>query len=163
MCYALRMDRTLTSHEKDIVAFMIEQAPNFYDEEITPEMRTRWMNTLDSLKVTGQCNCGLCPSIKFQNLPTQTPKPYALEATTNNALILLYCDEEHPIELEVAPFEDVHVPLPTPNDVTLHVQTHHHERSAIKVSRTFLRSFSLKLDNFTILISSSCYFTPAYP
>lgn len=119
---ALSMTRSATTSpdEADYADFTPEQRQSWNPPEpISNEQRQIWESRLDDVIVTGQCDCGTCPSIELrprsrlddehredQGDDGNWSERIVLTAGTPGAMLLLFIDDDSPCYLELAPIDD---------------------------------------------------------
>lgn len=118
------MVRPLTARERDVLLAMI--ACGTVSEtggSVAAADRERWADQVPTVLVHGSCGCGACPSIDLAPgdggaRPTPT-RQTVLEASTADAFLLLFIEDDRPTYLELAPFgDDPIVDFPLVADVT---------------------------------------------
>lgn len=102
--------RPLADRERDLLVALIARGTEHGgDRVIAASDRERWAGQLAGLMVHGTCGCGTCPSIGLTpdsgDRPT-TARQTVLEASTSNAFLLLFIEDDRPTYLELAPFGD---------------------------------------------------------
>lgn len=117
--------RALTDAERLVLEAMILHAPAFdpvFDEPSAGD-RARWLAMVQDLSVHEMCDCGTCPTIDLaykgvSSDPKDADSRMVLEAGVEDAIVLLFIDDDVPSCLEVAPLGDDPVLLPTPSEIT---------------------------------------------
>ncbi|MCB7137557.1 hypothetical protein LGQ04_13500 [Cellulosimicrobium marinum] len=87
------------------------------DEPVDPERdaldRRRWLAQVADVRVHGTCGCGSCPTVDLGDAtgpaPTGGPR-VVLGAELDDALVLLFVDDDRPSCLELAPLDDATYP-----------------------------------------------------
>ncbi|WP_086475017.1 hypothetical protein [Plantibacter elymi (nom. nud.)] len=102
--------RSLSARERDLMVALITRGTDHgADRAVAAVDRERWAWQLAGVSVHGTCGCGSCPSIDLTpdsgNRPTAT-RQTVLEASTSNAFLLLFIEDDRPTYLELAPFGD---------------------------------------------------------
>lgn len=116
--------RALTVDERLVLEAMIRHAHSFDAEWGEPSLadRQRWLAMVDDLSVHGICGCGTCPTINLahKGVPVEWREEgprMVLEADIQDALVLLFIDDDVPSCLEVAPLDEASVALPSPEEI----------------------------------------------
>ena len=118
--------RALTRRELDVLTVMVERAtpfdPDGADQGVGDADRMRWRAQLPTTRVGRACGCGSCPSIELTDAagasPGVTTSRVVLSAETDEALLLLFIDDDRLSYLELAPSADHAVEeFPDPDDV----------------------------------------------
>jgi hypothetical protein len=102
--------RPLSDRERDLIVALIARGTEpGADRAIAASDRERWAGQLPGVMVHGTCGCGTCPSIDLTpdsgGRPTPT-RQTVLEASTANAFLLLFIEDDRPTYLELAPLGD---------------------------------------------------------
>ena len=102
--------RPLSVRERDLLVAMVARGTEpGADRAIAASDRERWAGQLPGVMVHGTCGCGTCPSIDLTpdsgGRPTPT-RQTVLEASTANAFLLLFIEDDRPTYLELAPLGD---------------------------------------------------------
>jgi hypothetical protein len=104
------MGRELTDRERDLLAFMVENARVFADDPpVSFEARQRWQAQLPGARAGSPCGCGSCPSIAIEDEHGRTPdggRRVVLSAGHPDATLLLFIDGDRLSYLELAPHGD---------------------------------------------------------
>ena len=114
--------RPLADRERDLLVALIARGTEHgADRVIAASDRERWAGQLPGVMVHGMCGCGTCPSIDLvpegYDRPT-TARQTVLEASTADAFLLVFIDDDRPAYLELAPFgEDPITEFPLVADV----------------------------------------------
>lgn len=108
--YRLTVDRALSERERDVLVAIIELASDADSPtRVTPASRRRWLAQVPHAYVVGRCSCGTCPSIDLgvHNSAEAAAgrSRIVLEATTTDAILLLFIDDDHLSYLELAPID----------------------------------------------------------
>ncbi|MCT1558419.1 hypothetical protein M3A96_09870 [Helcobacillus massiliensis] len=118
--------RQLTGPERALLEAMILRAvPGGGEAVPTGADRDRWLGMLDAFVVSGECGCGLCPSIELEPEPAPDHPSggerivLSADLADGSALVLLFIDGGVPSYLEVAPFGDDPVGLPASEQLTI--------------------------------------------
>jgi hypothetical protein len=103
--------RPLTARERDLLLALLARGTAFgSDESITESDRERWAEHAAAAMVHGTCGCGSCPSIDLApgaKADSASPgRRTVLEASTADAFLLVFIDDDRPTYLELAPFGD---------------------------------------------------------
>lgn len=102
---------------------MIDRATCFHpDERVKMADRARWRAQLATTRAGRPCGCGTCPSIELTDAagvsPMMTNSRVVLNAETDNAMVLLFVDDDQLSYLELAPTEDqTSAEFPDPADI----------------------------------------------
>lgn len=114
----------MTARERDLLLALLARGTAFgSDESITESDRERWAEHAAAAMVHGTCGCGSCPSIDLApgaEADGASPGRRAvLEASTADAFLLVFIDDDRPAYLELAPFgEDPITEFPLVAEVT---------------------------------------------
>lgn len=100
-----------------MIRYGVDFPPDESPSPITQADRERWLAASANLRVHDGCGCGLCPSIDFGPIPDDADR-YVLEASTPESLVLLFIDDDKPSYLEIAPYGEEAVGLPSPDELT---------------------------------------------
>ncbi|AQX81158.1 hypothetical protein BWO91_15315 [Plantibacter flavus] len=102
--------RPLADRERDLLVALIARGTEpGADRAVAASDRERWAGQLPGVMVHGTCGCGTCPSIDLTPDSGDRPTPTrqtVLEASTSNAFLLLFIEDDRPTYLELAPFCD---------------------------------------------------------
>ncbi|WP_157579739.1 MULTISPECIES: hypothetical protein [unclassified Plantibacter] len=103
--------RPLTARERDLLFALIARGSAVgSDASIAQSDRERWAGQVAAAKVHGTCGCGSCPSIELapsDEADSAGPsRRTVLEASTDDAFLLLFIDDDRPTYLELAPIGD---------------------------------------------------------
>jgi hypothetical protein len=102
--------RPLSDRERDLLVALIARGTEpGADRAIAASDRERWAGQLPGVMVHGTCGCGTCPSIDLIRDSGGRPAPTrqtVLEASTSNAFLLLFIEDDRPTYLELAPLSD---------------------------------------------------------
>jgi hypothetical protein len=103
--------RPLIARERDLLLALLARGTAFgSDESITESDRERWVEHVAAAMVQGTCGCGSCPSIDLApgaEADSASPgRRTVLEASTADAFLLVFIDDDRPTYLELAPFGD---------------------------------------------------------
>lgn len=105
------------------MALMIDRATCF-DPNARVEIadRARWRAQLATTRAGRPCGCCTCPSIELTDAagvsPEMTNSRVVLDAETDNAMLLLFIDDDQLRYLELAPTdEQTFVDFPDPADI----------------------------------------------
>lgn len=117
--------RALTRRELDVLTVMVERGTPFDPdgaEAVSDADRVRWRAQLPTTRAGRACGCGSCPSIELTDTagasPEVTTSRVVLSAETDEALLLLFIDDDRLSYLELAPSADHAVAeFPDPDDV----------------------------------------------
>ncbi len=102
---------------------MIDRAPCFdADVRVEHADRTRWRKQLATTRAGRPCGCGQCPSMELTGVtgatPQMTSRRVVLEAAANDAMLLLFIDDDQLSYLELAPTgEQTFADFPHPADI----------------------------------------------
>ncbi len=99
----------MTARERDLLLALIARGSAVgSDASIAQSDRERWAGQV--ARVHGTCGCGSCPSIELapsDEADSAGPsRRTVLEASTDDAFLLLFIDDDRPTYLELAPFGD---------------------------------------------------------
>lgn len=120
------MSRPLTRRERDVLALLIDRAAPFDPDEagsrVSDADRTRWRSQLRTTRAGRPCGCGSCPSVELTSddggSPGTTGRRTVLGAESDEALLLLFVDDDRLSYLELAPTGDrTFLEFPDPADV----------------------------------------------
>ena len=104
------MGRALTDREREVLAFMVENAGVFADDPpVSFEARQRWLSQVSGARAGSPCGCGTCPSIAIEDEHGRTPdsgRRVVLSAGHPDASLLLFIDGDRLSYLELAPHGD---------------------------------------------------------
>lgn len=105
------MPRPLTDRERDALIAMIDRAvPSDDDPQPSPDDRRRWRSQIPDIRAGRRCECGQCPSIELCTDASTAPAAHdtrvVLQASTTDALLLLFIDDDTLSYLELAPISD---------------------------------------------------------
>ena len=103
--------RELTRREREVVALMIDHGTVLDpDKGVGDTDRARWRAQLATARAGRPCGCGTCPSIELTDADGSTPETpggrVVLDAETDEAMVLLFIDDDRLSYLELAPTED---------------------------------------------------------
>ena len=120
------MSRELTRRERDVLALMIDRAVPFDPDEsnsgVEDTDRTRWRAQLRTARAGRPCGCGSCPSIELTARagvsPEMAKSRVILSAESDEAMLLLFIDDDQLSYLELAPTGDrTFAEFPDPTDI----------------------------------------------
>jgi len=102
------VERALSDRERNVLVAMIERASQQTSlDPVTEASRKRWLAQVPRTSVVGRCPCGTCPSVDLavgDNVEVATvSRRVVLEATTADAMLLLFIDGDRLSYLELAP------------------------------------------------------------
>ncbi|CAM4085189.1 hypothetical protein [Helcobacillus massiliensis] len=124
--HAASARRSLSAAERALLDVLIREAvPGGGEAVPTGADRDRWLGMLDAFVVSGECGCGLCPSIELEPEPAPDHPSggerivLSADLADGSALVLLFIDGGVPSYLEVAPFGDDPVGLPASEQLTI--------------------------------------------
>ncbi|MBO0596498.1 hypothetical protein I2485_04185 [Nesterenkonia sp. E16_7] len=104
------MGRPLTARERDVLAFMVDNAvPSAGDRPVPAAARERWRRSIPTTTAGRGCECGACPSIDLVDERARTSKggrSVVLSAEHPKASVLLFIDADRLSYLELAPHGD---------------------------------------------------------
>lgn len=112
--------RRLASDEEALLLALIEQGVGLDDEAVVTDTdRADWRSQVARTRAGRRCGCGSCPSIELTDLAGATPdmqdSRVVFEASTTDAVLLLFIDDGRLSYLELAPLdEESHVKFPDP-------------------------------------------------
>ncbi|MCE1179234.1 MAG: hypothetical protein LWW86_09450 [Micrococcales bacterium] len=101
---AAAFPRELTSREHEVLVAMLRQASP-HERDVTDAARARRLAMVPEIRVTGECECGRCPSVEL--VPDASPQPgrLILEAGAPGLGVLLFIDGDRPSYLEGFPVD----------------------------------------------------------
>jgi hypothetical protein len=120
------VSRELTRREREVLALMIDRAVPFDPDEsdggVEDMDRTRWRAQLRTARAGRPCGCGSCPSIELTDTagvsPEMTKSRVVLGAVSDEAMLLLFIDDDQLSYLELAPTGDrTFAEFPDPSDI----------------------------------------------
>ena len=118
--------RALSPREQDVLAWMVEHAQPLdaggSDDVVEDADRARWRAQLTTTRAGRPCDCGSCPSIELTGTAgtrsETTGSRVVLEAQTDEAVLLLFVDDDRLSYLELAPTGDrTFAEFPAPTDL----------------------------------------------
>ena len=115
------MIRQLSEREHHVLVAMIEHAGVGEEgPDISSVQRSAWRATVPHLQVYDACNCGDCPSVSLtsnaEHPNVSEDERVVLVAALNDALVLVFVDDDVPSYLELAPHnqETAYTQFPEP-------------------------------------------------
>ncbi len=92
------------------------------DGRVEAADRTRWREQLATTRAGRSCGCGTCPSIELTDAagvsPGMTRSRVVLDAETDDAMLLLFIDDDQLSYLELAPTDErAFAEFPDPADI----------------------------------------------
>jgi hypothetical protein len=113
--------RALTDRELAVLSFMVEHGTPA-GVRVDGADRARWHAQLAGTRAGRPCGCGTCPSVELTDADGVTPQAdgrrVVLEAQTDEALLLLFVDDDRLSYLELAPLgERTFDAFPEPADL----------------------------------------------
>lgn len=118
--------RELTRRELEVLALMIDDATCFEPDSsgatVEDADRARWRAQLVTTRAGRPCRCGSCPSIELTDTDGVSPEMInsrvVLSAETDEAMLLLFIDDDLLSYLELAPMDDqTFAEFPDPADI----------------------------------------------
>ena len=102
--------RPLTPIERDLLIALIEEGADLSSGvEITAAERAAWLSQVAATFAGARCACGMCPSIELVDADGRSPecdqRRVVLEASTDDAVLLLFIDDDRLSYLELAPID----------------------------------------------------------